>query len=231
MLSYDLHIHSCLSPCAEDDMTPGNILGLASLIGLELIALTDHNTCKNCPSMAEQACDYDITFIPGMELTTSEEVHVLCYFRTLADAMNFDAYVEQHLLPLPNQPDIFGNQLLCDNKDNICGTYKSLLISATDISFFQLEGLLKKYHGIMVPAHIDKNSNSLLSQLGFVPEGCSFPCFEVHDSAKASSLQEKYPSLSNCQVLCSSDAHRLTDLHEKEYFIDDALYSLICPFP
>ena len=138
--------------------------------------------------------------------------------------MAFDSYVESHLLPIKNAPAIFGNQLLCDYEDNICGNYETLLISATDISFFQLEVLLKDYHGIMAPAHIDKKSNSLLSQLGFIPEGCSFSCFEVHDFSNANALLKKYPSLANCQVLCSSDAHCLTDFHEKEYFLKKDLF-------
>ncbi len=218
-ISYDLHIHSCLSPCADDDMTPGNILGMASLIGLDCIALTDHNTCKNCPSFLAQAEAFPLRAIPGMELTTMEEVHVLCYFKSLSDAMRFDSYVEAHLLPLPNQPELFGNQLLCDPSDGVSGTYETLLISATDISFFQLEELLSDYNGFLVPAHIDKNSNSLISQLGFVPEGCHFSCFEVHNLARSQELKEKYPTLTDCQVLCSSDAHRLVDLHEREYFL------------
>lgn len=209
-------------------MTPGNILGMASLIGLDLVALTDHNTCRNCPSFLEQAKEFPLKAVPGMELTTAEEVHVLCYFKSLTDAMAFDDYVAGHLLPLPNQPEIFGNQFLCDKKDNICGSYETLLISATDISFFQLEELLKDYHGLMVPAHIDKRSNSLISQLGFVPEGCHFPCFEVHEMSHVEELKRKYPSLSDCQVLCSSDAHRLTDLHEKEYFLTDDSLKPFC---
>lgn len=224
MISYDLHIHSCLSPCADDDMTPGNILGMASLIGLDVIALTDHNSCKNCPSLLEQAKQFSIQVIPGMELTTAEEVHVLCYFPTLESAMDFDCYVEKHLLSLPNEPDIFGHQLLCSETDTITDSYENLLLSATDISFFQLEHLLTSYEGIMVPAHMDKASNSLISQLGFVPEGCRFPFFEVHNMQQAKLLKEKYPSLCNCQVLCSSDAHRLTDLHEKEYFLSKNLF-------
>ena len=220
-LSYDLHIHSCLSPCADDDMTPGNILGMAALIGLDVIALTDHNTCKNCPAILQLAEDFPLRVIPGMELTTSEEVHVLCYFKTLEAAMSFDGFVEQHLLPIPNQPELFGNQLLCDGADNVRGTYENLLITATDISFFQLGDILKEYHGFMVPAHIDKKSNSLLSQLGFVPDGCGFTCFEVHDMEKAAQLKETYPLLGGCSVLCSSDAHRLEALHEKTYFMDE----------
>ena len=224
MQSYDLHIHSCLSPCGDDDMTPGNILGMASLIGLDALALTDHNTCKNCPSFLSQAEQFSIHAIPGMELTTSEEVHVLCYFPGLSEAMEFDFYVEQHLLPLPNQPELFGNQFLTDEEDNILGTYDRLLISATDISFFELETLLKNYHGLMVPAHINKTSNSLLSQLGFVPEGCKFPFFEVSDLSYVEELKKKYPSLADCNVLCSSDAHTLANLHERIYFLEKPLF-------
>lgn len=219
MLSYDLHIHSCLSPCGDDDMTPGNILGMASLIGLELIALTDHNTCKNCPAILAQAEEFPLRVIPGMELTTSEEVHVLCYFRSLKDAMAFDRYVSAHLLPIANNPALFGNQLLCNEKDEICGTFDTLLISATDISFFQLAPLVAEYHGIMVPAHIDKSSNSLISQLGFVPEEIDFPYFEVHEMGSAEGLREQFPVLRDIPALCSSDAHRLDGLHEKEYYI------------
>lgn len=232
MLSYDLHIHSCLSPCADDDMTPGNILGMAALIGLDLIALTDHNSCKNCPSILAQAGAFPLQVIPGMELTTCEEVHVLCYFPSLADAMAFDAYVAVHLLPVANDPAIFGNQLLCDAKDSVCGSFDPLLISATDISFFELETLLKNYQGMMVPAHIDKNSNSLISQLGFVPEGVAFPYFEVHDLASVTGLRERFPVLRDLLVLSSSDAHRLDGLHERLYELEEPFFRLLhLPFP
>ena len=103
------------------------------------------------------------------------------------------------------------------------GSFGPLLISATDISFFELGALLEDYHGFMVPAHVDKKSNSLFSQLGFVPEGCGFSCFEVHEISNGARLQEKFPLLKDCSVLCSSDAHRLDGLHEREYFLGDDL--------
>ena len=111
-LSYDLHIHSCLSPCGEDDMTPANIAGMAKVIGLDVIALTDHNSCKNCPAIVRAAQEYGITVLCGMELCTAEEVHVLCYFPTLDNAMDFDSYVYGCIPDLPNTPALFGNQLL-----------------------------------------------------------------------------------------------------------------------
>ena len=116
MLFYDLHIHSCLSPCGDGDMTPANIAGMAAVKGLDVIALTDHNSCRNCPAAMRHAEALGITLIPGMELTTSEEVHVVCLFPSLEAAMDFDSYVYAHLLPVKNRPDIFGEQLILDEK-------------------------------------------------------------------------------------------------------------------
>ena len=96
-LSYDLHIHSCLSPCADDDMTPANIIGMAAVKKLDVVALTDHNSCKNCEAFIEKAKEFDIIAIPGMELTTSEEVHVLVYFENLDNAMEFDLLVSIYI--------------------------------------------------------------------------------------------------------------------------------------
>ena len=92
-LSYDLHIHSCLSPCGDDDMTPGNIVGMSAIKGLDVIAVTDHNSCRNCPAVLKLAEQYGVLAIPGMELTTAEEVHAVCLFSELSAAMEFDRFV------------------------------------------------------------------------------------------------------------------------------------------
>ena len=107
-LAYDLHIHSCLSPCGDDDMTPANIAGMAALKGLEAIALTDHNTCRNCPAFLAAAAEYGILAVPGMEINTSEEVHAVCLFPSLESAPDFDAYVYAKLIKFPNNETIFG---------------------------------------------------------------------------------------------------------------------------
>ena len=107
---YDLHIHSCLSPCADDDMTPANIAGMASLQGLTLLALTDHNTSKNCPAFFAHCKRYGIVPVAGMELTTAEDIHVICLFETLEAAMKFDAEVSEKRIRIPNRADIFGHQ-------------------------------------------------------------------------------------------------------------------------
>lgn len=219
-LSYDLHIHSCLSPCGDNDATPGNIAGMASLIGLDVIALTDHNTCKNCASFLAAAEAYGVPALPGMELTTAEEIHVLFYFRTLEDAMAFDSYVEQRLMPVPNQPKLFGDQLLVNADDEPCGTFDTLLISATDISFDDVFTLGRRFHGVAVPAHIDKSSTSLISQLGMVPPWSTFHLAEVQHWGRLDLLRLEHPYLQNCTLINSSDAHSLTALHEPVRFLE-----------
>ncbi len=219
-LAYDLHIHSCLSPCADDDMTPANIVGMARIIGLDLIALTDHGSCKNCPAFAAAAEEFGMNVLFGMELTTAEEVHVLCYFSSLEDAMAFDAFVYEHLPDIPNRPEYFGNQLIYDKNDQICGTEEKLLISAADIPFDSVYYIVKSYNGVMVPAHINKSSTSLLSNLGFVPEGSRFTCAEVKDPSDWPELTAAHPYLAGCGMLSSSDAHRLTDINEPVRFLE-----------
>ena len=114
----DLHIHSCLSPCADDDMTPANICGMAALKGLQMIAVTDHNTARNLPAV-KTCCDaYGLLMIPGMEITTKEEVHLLGYFATVEDAMDFSEFLRPHMPPKKNRPQFFGNQLVMDEDDN-----------------------------------------------------------------------------------------------------------------
>ena len=130
----DLHIHSCLSPCGDDDMTPANIVGMALLNGLNIIALTDHNTSKNCPAFFAQARLHGLVPVPGMELTTAEDIHVVCLFRELSDAMKFDMFVSGRRILIQNKPEIFGHQYIVDENDEVCGEEENLLINATDIT-------------------------------------------------------------------------------------------------
>ena len=221
-LAYDLHLHSCLSPCGDNDMTPANIAGMAKIIGLDLIALTDHNSCKNCPAVAIAAREYGLLFLPGMELTTAEEVHVLCYFASLDAAMDFDRYVSGHLPDTPNKPMFFGDQLIYNKQDQISCTEQRLLISATDLPFDAIYDLVNQYDGIMGPAHINKPTTRLLGNLRFSPENSRFSCVEIKQETDWASLQQQYPYLANCNHLCSSDAHDLNTIHEPIYTIKTA---------
>lgn len=218
-LTYDMHIHSCLSPCGDDDNTPENIVGMAYISGLDAISVTDHNSCLNLPAVIAAAEKYPVIVVPGMELTTSEDVHVLCYFRTLKAAMLFSAYVTEHSINIKNRPEIFGNQLIYGADDLRIGEEKRLLIAASTISFDDVYDLLLQFNGIMVPAHINKSSTSLISNLGFLPKNSKFTAAEIQDAGSIPALQEKYPYLKKCHILSSSDAHMLKDIQDPDRVI------------
>ena len=219
-LSYDLHIHSCLSPCGDDDMLPSNIVGMAALKELDVIAVTDHNTCKNCPAVMKLAEAYGVTAIPGMELTTEEEVHVLCLFPDLEKALEFDAFVHEKLMPFPNNEEVFGKQLIVDEDDNVIGSEPYLLINATSINFEEVYGHVTRFGGIMIPAHVDKSTTSLLANLGFVPDDSKFTCAEIKHKGFVEDILKKNPYLKNCNIIHDSDAHYLEYINEPENFIE-----------
>jgi PHP family Zn ribbon phosphoesterase len=218
-LSYDLHIHSCLSPCGDEDMTPANIVGMASLKKLDVIAVTDHNSAKNCPAVLKWAEESHIVALPGMELCTMEEVHVLCLFAELSDALLFSEYVYGQLMKYPNDEKVFGRQEIYDGEDRLIGTEPYLLINATNISFDRLGELMKEYHGIHIPAHIDKSSNSLLSNLGFIPPDADFMAAELADIRRLEDISRSNPYLRQCNIITNSDAHMLEGINEPENFL------------
>ena len=219
-LAYDLHIHSCLSPCSDEDMTPANIVNMAKLTGLDVIAVTDHNSCKNCPAVWSYAQKNDIIVIPGMELCTMEEVHVLCFFSDLKMAMAFDSYVHDRLIKVLNNDKIFGKQEIYNEDDIKTGEEPYLLINATDITFDNLDKLMKEYEGVYVPAHVDKGSTSLISNLGFVPPDAAFKCAEIKDKNKAEDLKSKHPYFNRCNIIFNSDAHCLGEINEAVNFLN-----------
>lgn len=215
-LTYDLHLHSCLSPCGDDDMTPANIAGMAALKGLEAVALTDHNSCKNCPAFLAMAEEYGLLAVPGMEINTSEEVHAVCLFPELQAAMEFDRYVYDRLMKFPNNEAIFGKQQIYNAQDEICGIEPNLLINATDISFDGLWELVRSYDGVMFPAHVDKTANSLIANLGFIPPDSRFQTAEVKDLKKLHQLKRDHPYLNGCRIISNSDAHYLEHINEPD---------------
>lgn len=216
---YDLHVHSCLSPCADDDNTPNNLAGMASLCGLEIVALTDHNSCKNCPAFFAAAARYGIVPVPGMELTTSEDIHVICLFPALSDALAFGEAVDARRTRIKNRPEVFGEQLILDAADTVIGKESDLLSNATTISFDEAPALVSQYGGVCYPAHIDRQANGVISVLGTFPPTPAFSCAELHDGTRAAEYTARY-GLSDKKLLVSSDAHFLTDLHDREQYLE-----------
>lgn len=224
---YDFHVHSCLSPCADDDMTPNNIAGMAVLAGLEVVALTDHNSAKNCPAFFMAAKKNGIIPIAGMELTTAEDIHVVCLFPELDGAMAFDAYVDSHRMKVPNRVDIFGEQLILDGDDETVGREEFFLPAASEITVDEAPGAVARYGGICFPAHIDREANGIIATLGTFPDNGAFLNAEFYDHAKEAAYLEKYPVLGSVRRLVSSDAHNLWSIRDKSAFleIDDEPYS------
>jgi len=212
---YDLHIHSCLSPCGDDDSTPNSIAGMGELNGLNIMALTDHNTVRNCPHFFKAAYRHGIIPIAGMELTTAEEIHVICLFETLKNAQDFEKEIEDKRFKIKNRADIFGNQYECDDCDNIVATEEFLLSNATMISFDDVQDLVKKFDGICYPAHIDRDSNSVTAVLGSLPTEYGFKFAELRNKQNKDKFYD-----TGCEFIVSSDAHYLWDISEKEnYFL------------
>lgn len=224
---YDLHIHSCLSPCADNDMTPNNIAGMAVLAGLQIVALTDHNTCKNCPAFYEAAKKNGLIPVAGMELTTAEDIHLVCLFPTLEEAMAFDEAVDAQRVRIPNRTDIFGEQWILNAQDEPIGSDPFLLSNATQLTIEQGTALCREMGGVCYPAHVDREANGVIAVLGVFPDDPVYKCAEFHDDANEEAYLLRYPNLRDKVLLTASDAHFLWDIRDKRaYFeLDDEPYS------
>ena len=223
---YDLHMHSCLSPCADNECTPGNLVGMGVLNGLNIMALTDHNTSRNCPAFFAAAKRYGIVPIAGMELTTTEDIHAVFLFRELEAALEFDKLVASRKPRIPNRTDIFGDQFIVNENDETVGTEEFFLSNATDITIEETLPLAREYGALCYPAHIDREANGILAVLGTLPPEPDFACVEINRPEKVEELTRLH-HLESKHIIVSSDAHYLWDVKEKrEYFeLDDQPYS------
>lgn len=228
-MKYDLHIHSCLSPCAENDMTPANIAGFAKLNGIELMAVADHNAAHNLPATDAACRAYGLRLLPCIEVTTEEEIHILTYFATLDAALAMGRIVYEKLPEYPYSKDIWGRQLVMDENDNILQEIPKLLSGATQMDIYQVVAQCRALGGIAVPAHVDKSANSLLSVLGFAPDDLPFMAYEV---AKPEHTLQKLLGSGRMpagqEIISSSDAHQLCDIAQHPRALDEksCLYRL-----
>ena len=201
-------------------MTPANIAGMAAIKGLQIIALTDHNTVKNCPAFFKACRKHGIIPVPGMELTVAEDIHLLCLFRTLEAAMQFGSRVDEHKIQIENRPDVFGHQRIMDEEDNLLGEEKYLLLNATTLSLDEGTDLCREMGGVCYPAHIDRTSNGAVAILGTFPDWEGYTAYEISNSGKREEEEEKFPVLKSLPCVKSSDAHYLWDISDAESFFE-----------
>ncbi|KYO64800.1 PHP domain-containing protein [Thermovenabulum gondwanense] len=205
----DLHIHSCLSPCASEEMIPPNVINMAKLMGVNIISVCDHNCAKNVEAFIK-ASGKEILVIPGMEVQTMEEVHVLCYFRDINNMRVFENYIYRGIPDIKNIPELFGNQHIVDEKGDTVGIEERMLSLSVKYSINEIFRKVKDLGGLFVPAHIDRKSYSIISNLGFIPEDINPDALEVSKSALKERNLIDVPM--DIIKIYSSDAHNLLGL-------------------
>lgn len=218
--AYDLHIHSALSPCGDEDMTPNNIVNMALLKGLDLIAVTDHNSGKNLPAVMEVGKRQGLMVVPGIEVQTREEVHILCYFKNLQSALKLDEIIYNCLPDIDNNEEIFGRQLIFDSQDQVIGKIDKLLLSSSALSVNDVFVLTKGLGGICIPAHVDRPAYSITYNLGFIPPSLNVKTVEFSKKDSPETIIKRHPFLKKYNYIVSSDAHFLWEISEREHFME-----------
>ena len=205
----DLHLHTCLSPCTELDMSPRKIIAAAQLKGMDIIGICDHNSTENSPALIKAARHTDIHVIPGMEVTSREEVHVLGLFDDLASALELQGRIYENL-PGKNDTEAFGMQVVVNEKEEVLGFNEKLLIGATTLPLEEIIRLIHSLGGIAIASHIDREAFSLVGQLGFIPEDIDLDAVEVSPRISLEEAKARYPS--SYPITTSSDAHYPDDI-------------------
>lgn len=225
MRFYDLHIHSALSPCSDDDMTLNNIINMACIKELDLIAITDHNTVKQLKSM-KKLTKNKIDFLYGVEIQTKENIHVLGYFNNELHLDEIQDYLDNHLIKTLNNPDFYGNQIIYNEKDEIIDYEKYLLISSLDQSVEEVTKMIHQFDGKAVLAHV-KRKYGILNELGYIPEDLDFDGIEINNMKHKDILLKEYPFLKDKIWLINSDAHHLWSINEAENCLNEEDYRFL----
>jgi 3',5'-nucleoside bisphosphate phosphatase len=203
----DLHVHTALSPCAGNSATPPRIVASAIDKGMQMIAVTDHNSAENVEAVVTCGKLHGLKVIPGMEIASREEVHLLCLLDSVEIALELQQIVYAALPDEQNRPDYFGRQLVMDGDGNIRGECMRLLMGAADLSLDNIIRVVHRFKGLVIAAHVDRPSFSVIANLGMVPPGAQFDAVEVSASLTRDDAIAKFPSIAGFPVLTASDAH------------------------
>ncbi len=213
-------MHSALSPCGDNDMTPNNIVNMAILKNLDIIAVSDHNSAENVRVIMERGARKDLIVVPAMEIETAEEVHVLSLFPDLESCLSVQQQVYEHLPKIKNKEEIFGEQLVLNEEDEEVDRREGLLIVATTLSINEVFSIVNAAGGTAIPAHVDRDSHSVISNLGAIPDELPVVNIELSRNCDRDLFLEKHPELRKYGILRDSDAHYLWDISERENYIE-----------
>ncbi|RAK07776.1 hypothetical protein C8C77_11113 [Halanaerobium saccharolyticum] len=210
-LKADLHLHSVLSPCGDLLMTPEEIVKKAKKEGIEVLALTDHNSAENVEVFGFFCEKHNLKYIPAMETETKEEIHILCYFPDLKSLLKWQKIVYDRLPEQKNDEDFFGPQIKCNFNDDYQSKIQYLLAGAVDLSLEQCLARVRKLGGVAVPSHLDRK-HSIISQLGFIPPELNLITAEISKNTEPKILHEKFSYLNKLQFMQNSDSHYLKEI-------------------
>jgi len=207
----DLHIHSCLSPCGDEEMRPRAIMNQALAMGLDMIAICDHNSAENIAAFMSAGSEKGLTVLPGMEVTSKEEIHLIALFDRREDCMALQDLTYQNL-PGENVEEVFGCQTIVNERDETIGINRRMLIGATLLPLEQIVSMIASLGGVTIASHIDRQAFSLLGQLGFIPEGISLDGLEISSRTSKEEAQKRFHSYQRFSFVRFSDAHHLEDI-------------------
>ena len=210
----DLHIHTLLSPCADLEMTPANIIIKAKETGLQIIGITDHNSTKNALLVKKLAENEGIFVLTGAEVTTKEEVHCLAFFEFENQLTQFQEFLDKQITIIPNPDGHFGYQPVVDENDMILELIPNYLPAALKKGIGEVQKTVEKLNGIFIPAHVDRPSNGLFSQLGFIPPGLKFDAMGISSFSSEKDVRKHYVLGKEITLIRNSDAHFLQQIGE-----------------
>lgn len=207
----ELHIHTVVSPCADIEMIPPFIVEEALERGINLIAITDHNTTANVEAVQKAAAGTGLTVLPGMELQTKEEIHLLCLFDTPAQMAAWQAQVSARMPPLENNIEFFGEQFVVDETGEFIRRETQLLLTSANLTLSKAVTAVAQLGGLAIPAHVNRSAFSLIANLGFVPPDVPFDALEISRHISPAQACQKYPQLKQYPLIQNGDVHFLAD--------------------
>lgn len=208
----DLHVHTVLSPCADLDMSPDRIIGLALERGIDILAVTDHNSTAQCAIVRKQAEGTGLLVVNGCEVNSREEIHAICLFEDDYTSCKFQQFLDHYLPEIPNRPEYHGHQVLVNNKNQITRHLPNYLGSPLRIDIEMIEQYTHQLNGLFIPAHIDRPINSLYSQLGYLPTNLRVDGMQLSKFANEQEIRSRYDIHADVSLITASDAHYVEDI-------------------